>query len=332
METRETAARTAGAKRDAEEPAQDVELCPVCKEVSIEPENSVFEISCAQNCTICAVCFAATQEKRGCEPTFKCPGCEDDCNCWKVKYQCATSRTRSKQAFTHREHTAEPLQPVPAPEADPDPAYDPVRFHQSLGGDDERGKDVRDTFVGLSLSVSKDGKVVADSQLFPVSVDSIEMGEDQIMLLEEIFKILHGLLISNDADRTDRHFMADGDPTDGKALARLASDDYSVLHRVVHILAYGEPLRDCPMDPEKKNWTRLGITTFAVTDIIRYTRSKYPGLIKSVIGTLLKAHSAESGIYQFLNKIGISQAYVTVQHQGPRASYGISSQPGNDYG
>ena len=53
----------------------------------------------------------------------------------------------------------------------------------------------------------------------------------QVKLLESISKVLfYGLLIANDAECTDRHFMADGDPCDGKSLPRLASDEYLVLH------------------------------------------------------------------------------------------------------
>jgi hypothetical protein len=63
------------------------------------------------------------------------------------------------------------------------------------------------------------------------------------------------------------------------------------------------------------NWDKLAITTFAATDIIRYLRSPFPGLIKSTIGHLLKAHGVETGVYRFLNEIGVSRAAVSANRK-----------------
>ena len=299
---------------EGEAPLELDELCPVCGAVSIEPPNVRFELQCDKQCVICAVCFSRSQAARQCSPTTTCPDCQGTCTQWKVLFnKVVESSTRST-----RRQTSEAEEELSA-KVEADKKLDPVRCHINFP------LAQRDNFFGITLTQSVNGTVVPRSVMFATAAPTSAMSEKEIRFLEDLFQVFYGLLVVNDRKERDCQFYPGGDlcpkgNDDGWTLRQLACEDYSVLRRAVHALAYGEVLRDCPgfYNPAAPNWERLSITTFALTDIIRYLRSQNPGLVKSTIGALLPAHTVHTGVYQFLNQIGVSHNYRTMKRQEKR--------------
>jgi hypothetical protein len=290
---------------DVTEALTPLQMCQACNEVSIELPCTGFKLNCDEECHICAVCFSKCESGRHCQPSFECPACKSSCNQWTIKYERIQSTRRAgAPRKTIESYTTKEIEYIADIDLDPD--CDPVRYHQGManhsGGEN---------FVGLTLSTAKGSDIVSTTEFYLIEGDSSDMGEDQVHLLEEIFLFLHSLLITNDKERTDRNFCPGGTPCDSDSLSMLAFNDYTPLHRVLHCLGYGDLLRNCPFETDAPNWDKLAITTFAVTDIIRYLRSSFPGLIKSTISNLLKAHGVETGVFKFLNEIGVATAAVS---------------------
>jgi len=321
--------RGVGRKRGAEDAQKDYILCPACIEVEIESPGVGFELDCEQKCTICAVCFSkAASAALGDATTIKCPRCESNCCCWTVNYTHVSLLSGGGVHKAQRKYTT-----TPSKRQEIDSTLDPVRFHQQMGRnheDEAVGNKVRDRFIGLTLTTSKDGVVQSTSEMCCTECETTDMGENQIHLIEKIQQIFHVLLITKDKKRYEQYFYPGGDPCHVETLQQLAKEDYTVLHRAIHVLAYGELLKDLEFDKSKR-WSSLGIMTWAVTDVMQCLRTLHPGLIKSTIGTLLKAHTAESGIYMFLKKIGISQSYVTVKRK-VKLDYAEKLEKGIDFG
>jgi len=254
----------------------------------VEPAAPRLQLKCGKDCAVCAVCFSRTQVARACAPTADCPLCNDGSAFaqWNVLCKRATeAATRSANR-----QTADPfaeLSPALAPNKD----RDPVRHHENIPAEQ------RDNFLGVTLTLSHEGGVVPRSAMFLKDAPTVEMGEEQIHVLEDFQQTVHGLAITNDRADRDRAFFPGGDPCrdDGATLHHCAAEDHSVQRRSVHMLACGEPLRNCRgfTDPTANvEWQKLSTTAFALTDMIRYLRNKeYPGLVKSTAGSLLPARS-----------------------------------------
>jgi hypothetical protein len=165
---------------------------------------------------------------------------------------------------------------------------------------------------------------------------SYEMSESQLDMFETLAMFLNVLFIGNDKKRCDRHFhrgaapsatgvdpAVEGEEDEPHSILNAAIYSYSALHRFIHCLSYGEPLKKCTDNitrtdetgaPKKEpHWNRLVATTFAVTDVMRFLRSEKPGLVKDTIDQLLPATAADNAIYKFLNQIGISSSQKTVK-------------------
>ena len=266
------------AKRRAVESTEktktDTQLCQECSEVPIGGDYATFVLACPHEHAVCAVCFSRMEHARGCNCLYHCGLCKEDFDTYEVVYtrfqEMQHTYRKSKERFVPGTIT-------------PDPNKDPIRNHEEMSRLDG---DVGDSFVGLTLSTSVGGKIEGVSSFFALNGDTDSMGEAQIHLLERIFQILHVLVITNDKNQTGaRNFHPPMDDTKTEySLRVLAAQDYSVLRRLVHVLAYGAPLRDCPVDPDAKRWSNLFVSTFAITDMVQHLRSPFPGLIKSTVG------------------------------------------------
>jgi hypothetical protein len=101
------------------------------------------------------------------------------------------------------------------------------------------GSSSADNFVGFSLTICKGQQVRAQSEMYRVEGDCNDWGEDQLHLLEDLFQ-RHRVDINPHCPT----------PT-ARGLRSLASNDYSPLHRMVFMMAYGEPLRNhTPFEPK----------------------------------------------------------------------------------
>jgi hypothetical protein len=164
---------------------------------------------------------------------------------------------------------------------EPDKTEDPVRYHQRMADRElEPGSAGADNFIGFSLTMCKDRHVTVLSGMYPFGGDCNDWGEEQRHLLENIFQNFHHLLRTNEGQR-----QRQGDinphcaPPTAQGLRSLGSNDYSPLHRMIFMMAYGEPLRKyTSFDPHAPRFQKLVITTFAVTDMLRNVRTEKQGV------------------------------------------------------
>jgi hypothetical protein len=158
---------------------------------------------------------------------------------------------------------------------EPHKAEDPVRYHQRMADlESVSGSAGADNFIGFSLTTCRDRKVRVLSEMYPAGVDCNDWGEEQLHGLEALFQHFHHMLITHD----DQRQLVDINPhcatPNAQGHRSLASDDYSPLHRMVFMMAYGQPLRSItPFDPHAPGFQKLVMTTFAAADMIRHVRS-----------------------------------------------------------
>jgi hypothetical protein len=311
-----TIPRAAGKRKhqeDEEKPVSGLLMCHACELVDITAPQPHFFLFCTKECLICAACFSKCSSDRHCRPFLVCPCCNSHRTQWTVQYTEILGMTRrGGQRSIPVLHRSAPIEPHKA--------EDPVRYHQCMAGmadlESVSGSAGADNFIGLSLSTCKNRQVRVLSEMFPAGGDCNDWGEDQLHLLEALFQHFHHMLITHD----DQRQLVDINPhcatPTAQGLRSLASDDYSPLHRMVFMMAYGQPLRTfTPFDPHAPGFQKLVMTTFAAADIIRHVRSptKNQGVVKAGVSSLLRAFGVSKDVYSILNELGVSSSYQTVR-------------------
>ena len=210
-----------------------------------------------------------------------------------------------------------------------DRKLDPVTYHQKLCLS-------TDNFVCITLTTSLNEKIKVHSELFGVDDDCNEWGQEQLHCLEALFQVLHSLLITNDIQRRNINLdPANCKPTI-KGIRSIALDDYSPLHQMTFMLGTGTTLgeiNDGSINPEDDEMT-TGVdavdtsmknkastqqratqicTSFAYTDMIWHLQSSSSGFVKPIVTLQLLAHNGSKGMYNVLNKVGVSLSYQTRQ-------------------
>jgi hypothetical protein len=249
-------------------------MCHACHTVDITAPQPRFFLFCKKKLMICAACFSKCSSDRQCRPFVVCPCCQSRRTRWEVEY--TETKSASRQVTIRSvsaTHTSELMEP--------DKTEDPVRYHQRMADRElESGSAGADNFIGFSLTMCKDRHVTVLSEMDPYGGDCNDWGEEQRHLLENIFQNFHHLLRTNEGQR-----QRQGDinphcaPPTAQGLRSLGSNDYSPLHRMIFMMAYGEPLRKyTSFDPHAPRFQKLVITTFAVTDMLRNVRTEKQGV------------------------------------------------------
>jgi hypothetical protein len=290
--------------------SSELAMCQACHIVDITAPQPHFFLFCAKECLICAACFSRCSSDRQCRPFLVCPCCNSQSTRWEVKYTETSSASRSgNQRIIPAVHQSAPIEP--------DKVEDPVRYHQCMADPESvSGSSGADDFIGFSLTLCKDRQVQAQSEMYRLGGDCNDWGEDQLHFLEDIFQHFHHMLITHDDQRRRVDINPHGPPPTGRGLRSLASDDYSPLHRMVFMMAYGEPLRTyTPFEPKADAFQKLVMTTFAATDMIRHVRSetKNQGVLKATVSSLLRAFGVPKDVYSILNELGVCSSYQTVR-------------------
>ena len=135
-------------------------------------------------------------------------------------------------------------------------------------------------------------------------------------LLEDILQFLHCTTVSNDKTRGPYAPPLDGSAANLITVTGIKSAallDYSLLHRLVFSLAYGERLLGYQqgITPDSTRFQTLLCTTASVSDMIRHVRSKRPGYVKIAVSAQLQAHTIPKHVYEILHQIGVCMSYQT---------------------
>jgi hypothetical protein len=222
-----------------------------------------------------------------------------------------SGRTHFEAIGPLEEFTSEPVRP--------DKRLDAMRYFQQL--DTKHRTD----FFALSFFVADDkGQYEVYSEEFIKSCSSIDLSGAQLKALDILALNLHWLLIKNDPrsemkynHRTLFQYNESGTVKGPnlEALLETAVSDYSPLRRLIHAISYGETLNKCPMDPDKIKkdpyWSKLYVTTFAISDIIRHLRSRGPGMIKEAVSYVLRSFNVHNSVHGFLCQLGLSTSKKT---------------------
>jgi hypothetical protein len=305
-------------------------MCQACHMVDITAPQPHFSLFCEEKCLICAACFSRCSSDRQCQPFLVCPCCDSHRTQWEVKYTETSSASRSGNQRTisaaHQSATIEPNK-----------IEDPVRYHQRMADlESVSGSSGADDFIGFSLTICKNRQVQAQSQMYRVGGDCNDWGEDQLHMLEDLFQHYHHMLITHDDLRQGVDINPHSPTPTARGLRSLASDDYSPLHRMVFMMAYGEHLgKHTPFEPKAQGlgFQKLVMTTFAATDMIRHVRAptNNQGVLKAGVSSLLRAFSVSKDVYSILNELGVSASYQTVR-RGNLKQYARKLQEGVEGG
>jgi hypothetical protein len=150
----------------------------------------------------------------------------------------------------------------------PDPCRDIFRIHEDFP-DRTRSSDVA---IGISL-------VDPNTKTFQVHACNLnktmsdEWGEQQLGILELIFRMLHVMLITNNHQGQEKYDPLAFPTRD--AMIRLASSDTLELHRLLFALARGSNLADHARALGKGiSWDKGLLTTCMLTDVLRHLQNK----------------------------------------------------------
>jgi hypothetical protein len=280
-------------------------LCSKCHQVDIGPGQPRFGINCIKKCRICAHCFSELMTLRTRDPSFCCPTCnESQCQSWSCETSITRSSRRGTKATVSQLHKGSLNFEI-------DSHLDPTRFFQNNYGGTEY-----DGYVSLSFASNKGGSIRSDSEIYNVTDDAANWGAAQMHLLEDILQFLHCTTVSNDKTRGPYAPPLDGSAANLITVTGIKSAallDYSLLHRLVFSLAYGERLLGYQqgITPDSTRFQTLVCTTASVSDMICHVRSKRPGYVKIAVSAQLQAHTIPKHVYEILNQIGVCMSYQT---------------------
>jgi hypothetical protein len=261
---------------DSDDPmaSADASTCHKCASGAIGAIggiSSCFVLGCGPKCRVCANCFSQMVLRLAETKIMTCPCCDIAIDSWDAVYSRVHAR-RSGLTFVEDSSTFQ----VPIISS----KLDPLRYHANM-----TSPEARDKLIGISVSSSNNGDVFSLSELFIHDSDCNEWGHAQLGLLEHLFKMLRVLLIASDSTRGRTDYdVSNATP---EALRWFTANDFSPLHRMIHVLACGRTLADTKRIQSavgvdgSTNWDRNVATTHAATDMIRHLSSDHSGIVKA---------------------------------------------------
>ena len=144
----------------------------------------------------------------------------------------------------------------------------------------------------ISLTATNDNKQLT---AYAAKLDSNDLCNNQTdNHLISIFQLLHKPLVKYDEGDCELDALMDPSiPLDMKA------KDCSLLHRCIHALATQELIYEEPNGSTA--FRTLRASTFAATDIIRFTKSRAAGKFQKYITRHLVAYGADQSLWKVLN-------------------------------